>query len=278
MMLEKHKNLKKMTAYAAACLCFVLFAVFLSGSGQASQSAPLPEKIEIYFFHDTACGSCNGTSEFYSTFSEKLGENKKLYPYRINTVNVFKSWGRERMEQMLASISLSREDISLPLMIINGKAFSGTESIEKNMLEAFLTAGEDIFVYESVYTPSEKPAALFTDMKARPRNNTIVYFYRTVCDECNQTKPVIDSLPALVTVNNKETAVDIVRLNTRSGNNSDKIRAFFEAYNVPEKDQMVPIVFFTDTYLAGYDAIEALINGKLEQGAGMNFKYPDTDE
>lgn len=49
------------------------------------------EALTIYFFHDTACGSCDGTAEFREIISEQLYPYEKARPYRLNVKNVFKS-------------------------------------------------------------------------------------------------------------------------------------------------------------------------------------------
>ena len=46
------------------------------------------------------------------------------------------------------------------------------------------------------------------------------------------------------------------------------------AYQVPEEDQMVPIVFTSQGYLAGYEDITQNLLPQLEAGAGLNFQYP----
>jgi len=66
----------------------------------------------------------------------------------------------------------------------------------------------------------------------------------------------VDALPKTVNIDGKEWPLDIIRINTRSGNNGDRIAAFFETWQVPDSDRMVPIIFFSDSYLAGVDAIK----------------------
>lgn len=66
----------------------------------------------------------------------------------------------------------------------------------------------------------------------------------------------------------------IIRINTRSGRNTEILQAFFEMYEVPLEDQMVPIVFTARGYLAGYEAISSGLYTEMEQGAGLGMKYP----
>ena len=103
----------------------------------------------------------------------------------------------------------------------------------------------------------------------------MVYFYRLTCQECVETEEdLINALPQEVTVDGTAYPVQVVKINTRSGSNGDILQAFFQAYQVPEEDQMVPIVFTTQGYLAGYEDITASLLSQLEAGAGLDFQYP----
>jgi hypothetical protein len=135
-----------------------------------------------------------------------------------------------------------------------------------------LSAGEDLFVYKRVYNPKEKKTGdrLFEDYSIQPDHLSLVYFYRTTCDECGKVTPFINSLPEKIMLGARALPPDIIRINTRSGNNSERIAAFFEQYQVPDEDRMVPIVFLADTYLAGYEAITTGLIPCLETPAQFN--------
>ena len=60
----------------------------------------------------------------------------------------------------------------------------------------------------------------------------------------------------------------------RAGRKTEILQAFFEMYEVPLEDQMVPIVFTARGYLAGYEAISSGLYTEMEQGAGLWMKYP----
>ena len=86
--------------------------------------------------------------------------------------------------------------------------------------------------------------------------------------------PFIESLPQTVAVEGEQVKVNLIRLNSREDNNRERIYALFEAYGVPEDDQMVPIVFFRDGYLAGGSSIEENMLLWLEEGRGNGFAFP----
>jgi hypothetical protein len=135
-----------------------------------------------------------------------------------------------------------------------------------------LTAGEDLFVNKRVYNPGKKKTGkeLFDDYRTRPGHLSLVYFYRITCEECGKVTPLIDSLPGNIKVEGRALPLDIIRINTRSGNNAERIAAFFERYQVPDEDRMVPIVFLADTYLAGHEAIAAGLVPRLETPSRFN--------
>lgn len=259
-------------ALAAAAALVLL----ICGCSRTEPTPELPEEITLYYFHDTVCGSCDGAERFYDLASQELAGVRERYPYRIVVANVYETEGRDLYGQVTDELGLDRDSLSLPLMIAGGKVYSGLDTIGDNLQEAYLVAGEDLFDRGMVYNPKIKNTGdtLFENFAPDPKKATLLYFYRITCEECGQTAPVIDALPAAVTVDGRKVEVEILRINTRSGNNGERITALFEAYQVPQEDQKVPIVFLAQGYLAGYDAIFSEAVSRLEAGDGMGFAFP----
>ena len=226
----------------------------------------LPEKIDSYFFYEELCQSCHEDIErFTSILQEKLPlAERNQYPNNFQILNIFETHGRQEYEQITNDMGIVRELLEVPLLIMGGRIFQGYDSISTNVREAYLTAAEDLYVNKKPYNPRTRKTGdqLFDDYTANPDNVTLVYFYRIVCPECAQVTPIIDALSDTVIVNGRQRPLDIIRVNTRSGNNGERVSAFFEAWQVPDKDRMVPIIFFSDSYLAGFDAISS----GLQQG------------
>jgi thiol-disulfide isomerase/thioredoxin len=245
---------------SVAVFVAVLSSAWIACSRQAvpvQVEAALPDKLELYYFYDELCASCDGAEEFRSIAAENLADIRGFYPYDIYVINVFTESGRAAYERRTDSMGLDRETLSLPLLIAGGKLFQGNDTIRGNLREAFLTAGEDLFINRRPYNPARKKsgAALFEDIPYDKAAVTVVYFYRTVCDECNSVKPFIDALPQELLLGGVETKLNVIRFNTRSGNNNERIAAFFDYYNVPDADRMVPIVFTASGCFAGQRAI-----------------------
>lgn len=258
-----------------------LLLLWMGLSGCAQEEPEQPEKIEIHFFYNEPCATCDGTKEFFRVVKEELGDISDQYPYEIYPHNVFQTSAAQDRDIILKKLGYEQEvinSLTYPIMTMNGKVYLGMDSISQSLREAYLTAGEDLFVYDrGVFDPAKKQSLkqLLSSYKLEKGSSSIVYFYRTVCEECIRTEEVIDSLPETVTVDGKSYPQQVIRINTRSGRNNEVIQAFFAMYEVPEEEQMVPIVFTAQGYLAGYESISSGLLQELEAGAGLNLKYPE---
>lgn len=96
-----------------------------------------------------------------------------------------------------------------------------------------------------------------------------VCFYREDCAECNWLKPYMNGLPHRVTIDGVEVDFTVIWKNSREGDNGKLIREMFETYHVPDEDQMVPVVFLRECYLAGEEKIKGSLMSLLEDGYGL---------
>ncbi len=239
------------------------------------------EKIEIHFYYNEACASCSGTEEFDQLVKDEIDTLPEGYAYEVSSFNTFHTGDADLFSEEMATFGYDQDFIDSwmePVMTVNGKAYLGMESIRSSIKEAYLTAGEDLFVYgRGVYDPQKEQTLeeLLDFWPLEEGSASIVYFYRITCEECIETnEKVMDDLPRSVTVEGEEYPLQVIRINTRSGRNNEVIQAFFEAYDVPEEDQMVPIVFTARGYLAGIDDISNGLIEALEAGDGLGFQYP----
>lgn len=265
-------------------LSLLLAWLLLLGAAGCSpaREEPLPESIEINFFYNEPCAACHDTiNGFYDLFNQELEGVKDLYPYDLEAYNVFQATAADRMHKVLEGLGYPEELISsltFPILTINGKAYLGMDAIGESLKEAFLTAGEDLFVNgRGVYDPLEERSVSqqLEDYPLEKGAATVVYFYRLTCQECVDTEEaLLGALPETVETDGKSYPLQVVRINTRSGSNGEILQAFFEAYQVPEEDQMVPIVFTAQGYLAGIEDITRQLLPQLEAGAGLGFQYP----
>jgi cytochrome c biogenesis protein CcdA len=118
----------------------------------------------------------------------------------------------------------------------------------------------------------EKPA----DFPATgPLNSTLVCFVTTACENCAKIEDLLNKLPGEITVSGgTATPLDIYYFNVAERDGLPAIRLFFEAYAVPEEDQLTPIVFYSKGYLSGLEDIQKGIGEVLSSGYARDFTYP----
>lgn len=215
------------------------------GQMESLEAYVTEDVVPIYFFHDTACGNCDGTEEFLKIVTEQIADLRELYPYELHIYNVFKNDGREAAEKIFDENSLKESQIRYPALLIKGELYEGMDEIRNNLLKSYLKEAESI----------------------------AIYFYRDDCKECNDVKIFMDNLPDTIFINGTEVPFRLIQLNSREGDNGEKIRQLFTEYDVPEEEQMVPFVFLKDDYLAGKDEIEKNLMSQLEQGEGLGTAF-----
>lgn len=274
--IKYYKNLGATIIIAAIFAVAVLLTSCMPSQGDKSREVQIPTEIALDYFYDEICASCDATAEFDSVVEEQLDGVRELHPFVIRKTNLYQNGGKDSFRAACENMGLDYSTITLPALFINGKVLQGEEAIEKNIREAFLVAGEDYFENKTVYNPKDKKTGqnLFDDYSADPKDITVVYFYRITCEECEQTKPVIENLPDSVIIDGTARKLTLIKINTRSGNNNERISAFFEAYNLPDEDRTVPIVFLNSEYLAGYEQISEQLEEAIlkKENLGFDFK------
>jgi len=234
----------------------------------------LPDKVELFYFYEQDCGICNELDVFYDILLEKLpADILGIYPSVIYIINTLSMDGRQIYNRITEAMGLDRMLLLPPLLIAGGKIFQGNETIANNIQEAFLTAGEDIFVNQYFYNPALRKTGekLFEDFDFNPDHVTAVYFYRIACPDCREIIHFIDDLPETFNVDGRQVPFDLIKINTRSGNNNDRIMAFFDKYKVPDADRHVPIIFLANSYLSGVQRIKNELSNELANLTDKNL-------
>lgn len=237
----------------------------------------LPEKVEMFFVYSIRCMACEDVVSQFNELVDALPEGV-FDPVRheITMVNVVPEGGRERFEEITQEyLNTDTSHFTLPLLIINGAVHQGMESIANNLSESIQVASHDLFVRGYVFNPRYmlRGDRLFENYSAPDDAVTLVYFYRIVCPACMTIADDIAAIPDSVLVGGRETPVNLVTFNTRSGNNVERVLAFFEYYNVPEDMQRVPIIFTADGFYTGEEEILGLLES-LGDGAVTGFQFP----
>ena len=240
------------------------------------QESEQPGQIEMFFIYEEICANCDGTEDFAALVDEHLGDIN--HPYVIEIINVYHAGGQGRFEFLAQELLyVDASTLVLPVLIVNGLAYQGMNAIASNLREAVLTAGNDL-LRGHVFNPryQRTGAELFVDYVANPDHLTLVFFYRTVCPACIEIEPLIEALPETVVIDDRMVYVDLIRINTRSGNNREKVLAFFEAYDVPDQYRRVPSIFTASGFYVGPVAIAEMLE-VLGQSDRIGFQFPEVN-
>lgn len=148
-----------MTIMRKIFICFFSMLLWFGLSRCAEAEPEQPENVEIHFFYNQPCASCDGTKELFEIVSEELDDVSDLYPYMVSVYNVFRKEDAQIRDSELKKLGFQEElagSLTYPIMTVNGNIYFGTDSIRSSIREAYLTAGEDLFVYgRGVYDPTK---------------------------------------------------------------------------------------------------------------------------
>jgi hypothetical protein len=132
----------------------VLFLILFTGCASSPGVDLLPEsspesipKIEAYFFYEELCSICNESGPFFDILEEKLPfTERNQYPNVFYLMNVLDATGRAEYIRLTDEMGITRRDsLDSPLLILDGRAFQGYESISGNIKEAYFTAAKNLF-------------------------------------------------------------------------------------------------------------------------------------
>ena len=183
-----------LTAMRNVFLCFFSILLCAALSGCTKEEPEQPENVEIHFYYDEPCASCDGTKEIYEIVSEELDDVSGLYPYTGSVYNVFRKADAQTRDAELKKLGFQEEfagSLTYPIMTINGNIYLGIDSIRESIREAYLTAGEDLFVYgRGVFDPARKQTLkqLLADYKLEKAAHPLFIFIGPYAG--NASKPV----------------------------------------------------------------------------------------
>lgn len=135
----------------------------------------------------------------------------------------------------------------------NEKAFN----IMKSLKFLFLC----IFIFLIILPPISATA----ESQNGTNSIEINYFYISACPSCKDVEQYLAELSDRCAPKLKAKNISLVinKYNTAENENLNLLQAYLEKYNVPEKEQDLPIVFTGKTYIAGEEAIKAQLEKEL---------------
>lgn len=242
------------------------------------QTAMAAEPIQISYYYEEVCASCDGTKEFFELYNRVISsEEKQLFEAEISTYNVFMESCKEKYEEVKKELEIPA-GTSLPVLIVEDQWISGLENIEAELHDILINeqtvmheSGENgsdpenignAEATESAGTAADFFAVLDETLK-NSNGNVAVLFSTNGCEDCNAVKEWYQE-------NRESLNCEILEYNIIENDCLEELKAIFKQYEVPEEEQKVPALFFGETYLIGREKItgatsEALQNEKNRQ-------------
>jgi cytochrome c biogenesis protein CcdA len=107
----------------------------------------------------------------------------------------------------------------------------------------------------------------------------VMFFYLSACDGCNEAQKYMSEAETLLAGLTDRPDAKISMVNTYQPGGYNLLLKYMDAYKVPEKKQMCPIVFIGNHYLVGEDDIEKnFVGAVLNAGTAPDVGGTDTSE
>jgi len=217
------------------CRVLAVFAVVLAIGYPVSAEAGR----EVLYFYENYCESCSPEEDFAEYFRSLTGV--PLEDFNYTAYNVAHSSGRKALEETAERFGLT--GTTVPLVIVDGVAYSGASEMERGLPEASLSWGTET-------------------------ESTIVYLYVPACESCARAVAVLEDLPESVMITRGaieiESKVVIERVDVSA--HPGVASRLFDVYGVPDEQRITPSVFFADRYLSGAESIEKNLAAMVSLG------------
>lgn len=248
--------------YGWLILSMLVVVFWMSGANVQAEK----NKLELFYFYNNPCGSCDVESKFYEIFNTSVGDLKDDIPYELRLYNTFNTEGTRFFQDVCKVYAIKEEERGLPLMIVGDSYLVGEEEIKEALRDTFIRESE-------ILTPTLIDQLESNKDKAQSREQMeieamqAIYFYTSSCEDCKKVKTLLDNKQGL-----------IERKNIVEGENTRLINAYFEAYEVPVELQQVPIIFYSGGYLAGYEEIEKHLDEVMANKETLGGMQPQAAE
>lgn len=216
---------KRMLAVVAAAAVLVVSVILLwAFSARREQQ---PQNLDIYYFYDNPCLSCNDEGEFTEFFNQQTGDIKEYCSYTLHICNTFSSPDSE-LEKCLERVGLSMEDYSGYLLVMNDSYLMESDiRAEGNLREMF-----------------------WRESGLGNTPEVMEYYYRDTCKDCQAIKETMEDFFA------SHPDIPAVRLNTDNPETKADFKSLMSKENVPSERIQIPYVIYQGKHYSGNDEIE----------------------
>lgn len=224
------------------------------------------EKVQIEFFYENVCASCEGDADFYDIYGESLTDDEReSLNAEISTYNIFLDSCRTYYEDVTLELDIPKET-SLPVLVIGDQWVSGYEAMG-GFLRSFLAEGETkgrTGNQTEAGTEDGDPAGRGTreeDIIAQveaAQSPVILLFTTNACEDCEEIKEWIGK-------NREFLGGEILEYNIIDDNCLDLLKRMFRERQIEEKNWEVPAVFCGNGAVTGKDVIPYLESETLQR-------------
>jgi cytochrome c biogenesis protein CcdA len=265
-------------------LYVMLFALPGLGGLSAQTGGKDDLRLTVHYAFNNPCELCRDDMEFLEVFYQEIRDLPDRPFIAFQSYNLFHSGPSFRFAELCETLGIKPDGRSLPILIIGNEYLEGSEEVSAGARDLYIRQKETAVVWvkpAGMEAPVPSPSAAVSatipqDFPATgPDTSTLVCFVTTACESCAKVEDLLNGLPGEITLKDGSTTpLDIYYFNVAENEGLPAIKRFFEAYAVPEEDQLTPIVFYTGGYLSGFADIQADIENVLASGAARDFAYP----
>lgn len=279
----KHKSrLKTIRSLAIISICLCLF-LFTGGYYLAGTKDSEADTVPIYYIHNNPCESCREYLHFVQDFQKEIAGEVSSKAYRLKELNLLLDGARDTYERLMKELDIPEEDRFTPMLIIGNRYLTGSENIQKNrrsllLSETGLTLPESDNKDNTVSKDWKvsRQAIRIPEVKLSNSDSYFLYFSTTACEACQEAKAYIEKLPESIPVKGTDgksmaSKVVVEERNITEAGNLALYQKLLEKYRVPEKERIVPLVFFQRGYVSGKEAIQSELVDILKDGRALGF-------
>jgi hypothetical protein len=268
-----------MSNFGTATYAILVFCIPLLFPPFSAAEENRTVRLQVYYGYSNPCELCHDEEEFIRLFNQATADVPGRPEIYYNGFNVFKTGMARQFDYYASRTGIDVSGLPLPVLIIGDEYLAGEESIREGLRELFIRQTESAHSEISVpSSPGGEPAAGASDLQypaVSPGESVLVCFVTSACENCEKAGAYLGRLPESINFTGGESSpVRVIYYNVAENEGLTAARQFFEAYQVPDNEQLVPLVFYTGGYLSGYANIQSGVMAVLSAGKALNFAFP----
>jgi hypothetical protein len=266
-----------------AALLLLPFSPFSAAAEEEDRSV----RLQMYYAYENPCELCRDEADFIEFFNRVTADVPGRPEISYSGFNLFRTGPAQQFSYYASQLGIDTSRLPLPVLIIGDGYLAGEEAVREGLRELFIRQTES--AHNEIALPLQAQAgaggggtgaASGASLPKYPPvssgESVLVCFVTGACENCEKAKAYLGRLPESVSLaQNKVSPVRVVSYNVAENEGLVAARQFFDAYQVPDKDQIVPIVFYTGGYFSGYANIQSGVPGVLAAGKALNFSFPE---